>query len=324
MPVGKSIEIAKMCEEAGFNTLFVADESPSTPFRDPYVVMAGIAAATKKIKIGPGISNPYTRHPAMIANAIATLDEIAPGRIILGIGAGGSMPIRPIGLWPRIKPVAAVRECIDVCRKLLAGETVDYEGKVIKCDKAKVLGPPKEKVPIYLAARRRMMLRLIGEIGDGAIIDVTPWSLKHIEEGARRAGRSLTDIDIGHTMPIRIVRNEEEKKKARDDRRYSLPFRIADSPIEQVEIRGVTKEQQEKIIEAIKKGGVLAAKPLITDEVVDRYAAIGTADEVIEIVKKRMVEGANFYWISMPPGPDPEYAFKALGEEVLPALSAEI
>ena len=321
MPVDQCVKIGKMCEDAGFDMLFIADESPGIPFRDPFIIWAQIFAITKKIKIGTGVTNPYTRHPAMIASVLATLDEAAPGRVMLGISAGGSVPLIPTGNWPALKPLTAVREGIQVCRRLLAGETVDFQGEVIKCNKARIIGPPKQKIPIYMAARRPMMLSLLGEIADGALIDVTPWALNKIEEGARKANRTLSEIDIGSSLEIRVVRDELERKKALEDRKYSLTFRIPDTPIEQLEGR-VTAEEQVKIANALRTGGVPAALPLITEEIVNKFAVIGTPEEVIEESRKRMTKGADFYWLSMPPGPDPQFAFKALGEEVLPALGA--
>ena len=321
MPVDQCVRIGKMCEDAGFDMLFIADEAPGFPFRDPFIVWAQIFAMTKKIKIGTGITNPYTRHPAMIANVLATLDEAAPGRVMLGISAGGSVPLVPTGNFPARKPIAAVREGIEVIRRLLAGETVDFKGEVIRCNKARVIGPPKQKIPIYMAARRPMMLRLLGEIADGGLIDVTPWALSKIEEGARKANRSLTDIDIGSSLEIKVVRDDVERRKAIEDRKYSLPFRIPDTPIEQLEGR-VTAEEQTMIANALRTSGVPAALPLITDEIVDKFAVIGTPEEVISKSRKRMIEGVNFYYLSMPPGPDPQFAFKALGEQILPALGS--
>jgi 5,10-methylenetetrahydromethanopterin reductase len=283
--------------------------------------MSAMAVSTKKIKLGPGISNPYTRHPSMIASTMSTLDEAAPGRAMIGLGAGGSMTLRPTGFWPHYKPIAAMREAVEVIRRLLAGETVDYDGKVIKCVKARIL-PPKAEIPIIMAARRPQMFRLLGEIADGALIPrLHSWSIKYIEEGAKRAGRTLDDIDLGHAVGMKIVKSEEEKDKAREHGRHSLPFRIADSPPEQFE-GIVTKEEREAVIEAVKRGGIPEAKPLITDEMIDKTTAIGTPDEVLEIVEKRLVERADFYWVSMPPGPDMDYAFKALKEKIFPALDA--
>jgi 5,10-methylenetetrahydromethanopterin reductase len=240
---------------------------------------------------------------------------------MLGISAGGSVPLVPTGIWPATKPLVAVREAVQVIRRMLAGETVDFQGEVIKCSKARVVGPPKQKIPIYIAGRRPMMLSLLGEIADGALIDVTPWALNRIERGARKAGRTLSDIDIGSSLEIKVVRDEMQRKKAIEDRKYGLTFVIPDTPIEQLEGR-VTAEEQIRIATALRTGGVPAALPLITDEIVNRFVDIGTPDEVIVKAKGRMTKGANFYWVSMPPGPDPQFAFKALAEEVLPALGA--
>jgi len=113
-----------------------------------------------------------------------------------------------------------------------------------------------------------------------------------------------------------------ERKKAIEDRKYGLTFVIPDTPLEQLEGR-VTAEEQARIATALRTGGVPAALPLITEEIVNKFADIGTPDEVIEKARSRMTKGANFYWVSVPPGPDPQFAFKALGEQILPALAGE-
>ena len=257
----------------------------------------------------------------MIANVLATLDEAAPGRVMLGISAGGSVPLVPTGNWPAVKPLVAVREGVEVCRRLLAGETVDFKGEVIRCSKARVIGPPKQKIPIYMAARRPMMLRLLGEIADGALIDVTPWALGKIEEGALKANRNLADIDIGSHLEMKVVRDEAERRKEVEDHKYKLTFIISDTPIEQLEGR-VTAEEQIRIAAALRTSGVPAALPLVTEDIVNKFLVVGTPEEVIKEARRRMMKGANFYWLSMPPGPDPQFAFRALGEDILPALGS--
>ncbi len=114
-PIREIVDLAVHAEELGFDRVWVYDEGLVT--RDVFVVMSAIAAATTQIEIGPGITNPYTRHPGQTAAAIASLDELSGGRAFLGIGAGGSLTLDPLGLERR-RPLTAVRETIDAARAL--------------------------------------------------------------------------------------------------------------------------------------------------------------------------------------------------------------
>ena len=119
-------QLARLSEELGYDYLWYADEKF---YRDPYIGLTLVAQNTQRIRLGVCVTDPYSRHPALTAMANASLAEIAPGRVVMGFGAGGSgfpqMGIR------QDRPVVAIREGIEIIRRLLAGETVDYQGQVL-------------------------------------------------------------------------------------------------------------------------------------------------------------------------------------------------
>lgn len=197
-PVSSLVDVAREMEALEYSTLWANDERLE---RDVYSVLSVVAGATRRLQLGPGVTNPYSRHPALTAVAVATLDEISGGRAVLGLGAGGTnhgiLGIR------REHPAVALREAVRVIRALLAGEEVTLEGRIVHIYHGRLdFRPLRAAVPIYIGARGPHNLQLAGEIADGVIAGnvVTPegwrYALGHVAEGARRAGRPEAEITL--------------------------------------------------------------------------------------------------------------------------------
>src|SRR5438132_1702326 len=160
------IAIAEAAEAHGFSSLWFAEN----PFQRGLMPAASACAVTtRRVRIGLGIVNPYTRHPSLIAMEFAALDELAEGRARLGIGAGIGAQIARLGFeW---RPLAAMRDTTHIVRALLAGEEVSYRGRVFSVDRAKLrFRPASPQTPIYMAAMGDRSLALCGEIADGLIV----------------------------------------------------------------------------------------------------------------------------------------------------------
>ncbi|MEM3061695.1 MAG: 5,10-methylenetetrahydromethanopterin reductase [Candidatus Bathyarchaeia archaeon] len=321
MPIQECVKYAKLAEDAGIEYVWIADESPSAPFRDVFVVLSAIAHATEKVKIGTAVCNPYTRHPAILAFSIATIDELSKGRAILGIGAGGSLTLRPLGIPMWNRPLTAIREAVSIIRKLFDGEAFTFEGKVIKVYGVKLFKKLERKIPIYMAARGDGMLRLLGELADGALLS-SPiphinYELERIEEGCKKAGRSLNEVEIGNAAPFSVSMNGEKAKEAV---KSHCTFMISDFPLKALESVGIGKKEQETVREAFKKGGIEGAKKLITLEMVDALTISGTPEECIAKFKAQIDAGINQIIFSSPYGPSIEEAFRLIKEEIIPKL----
>lgn len=170
-------------------------------FRECYVGLAALAARTDQIRLGPGVTDPYSRHPAVTAATIATLDELSGRRALLGLGVGGT-GFRELGLSTPL-PVAALREAVEVIRRLLRGEAVSFQGKVIALDQGRLqLTPGRSEIPIYFAIHGAQVARLAGEVASGVMIAnaVEPTAiafyLDQLRAGAAKAGRRLKDLDV--------------------------------------------------------------------------------------------------------------------------------
>ena len=191
--------LGRCCEDLGYRSLWYTDIRFG---RECYLGLSAVASATSRILLGPGVTDPYTRHPAITAASIATLDELSAGRAVLGLGAGGQ-GFGELGIERRL-PVAALRETVEIVRALLRGERVEYEGKVVSLDNGRLtFEPVRSEIPIYFATHGAQISRLAGKVADGVLIANTllprmlQFYMDRIAEGLRGAGREQQGFDFG-------------------------------------------------------------------------------------------------------------------------------
>ncbi len=214
--IRQGMEIARYAESKGFHAVWQAE---SRLVREATVPMSAFLAVTERIKVGSGVVNNWTRNPALLASTFSTLDDLAPGRVILGIGAWWDPLASKVGI-NRTKPLLAMRETIEAVRALLADETVTYDGEFVHLDGVELDYVHQERrpkdVPIYLGATGMQMMELAGEIADGVVLNylVSPqyndMAMEHLERGAHKAARSATDLD----RPQLVVCSLDEDRAA--------------------------------------------------------------------------------------------------------------
>jgi 5,10-methylenetetrahydromethanopterin reductase len=298
-PVGSHLEtvgLAKLAEESKYELIWICDERFH---REIFSTMALCAANTKKVKIGTAVTDPYIRHPAMTALAIATVDEISEGRVILNLGAGYS-GFNELCI-ERKKPALALREAICIMRRLFQGEKVQYDGQIFKVNGVRIDFESRSDIPIYIAGRGPKILELAGEIADGVMIGAfaSEKSLSHafeqIERGARSTGRSIQQLELVSWAYTAI---SENGKLAKDIIRPFIMYMIASSWPGDLEKAGVSEDIAKPVIQSFsrlsEKGKLsfeseefkAAASALIPDEYVDDFSVSGTPDECIEKVKE--------------------------------------
>ena len=190
-PIERMLERVKLAEDNGYDTAWLADERF---YREVYSCLTYFAQRTSRVKVGPCVTDPYARHPALTAMAIATLDEISNRRAILGIGAGIS-GFAELGI-DRKKPARAIREAIELIRMLLRGEKVTYKGEVVQFTEGKLsFAPVRSEIPIYVASNGPIGQKTAGAVADGAIMEAcgNVQEVKAfravLDAGAKRAGR---------------------------------------------------------------------------------------------------------------------------------------
>tara|TARA_B110000438_G_scaffold201602_1_gene193099 strand:+ start:564 stop:1565 length:1002 start_codon:yes stop_codon:yes gene_type:complete len=308
-PIAEAMEYATYAEQKGFEAVWQAD---SRLVRDAVVPMAAFATCTETIKIGSGVVDCWTRNPARLASTFSTLDDLAPGRIILGIGAWWEPLASKVGVQRR-KPLTAIRETVEVCRLLLADETVTYDGEFVHLDGVELdyvyqERRPKE-VPIYIGATGDKMLELTGEIADGVVLNylVSPEynrkAMDRLADGAARVSRSIDDLDRPQLVVCSVA---ETRAEALDGARLMVTQYLGQQP-HIMKASGVPESLLEEIGRVLtwpaNHEQVVAASKLVPDDVVQMICAAGTPDEVREKVGQYMADGCTCP-ILYPLGPD--------------------
>jgi 5,10-methylenetetrahydromethanopterin reductase len=295
-PTGRLVEVAQRAEAAGFDRFGVSDWRF---YQDCFVVMTACLQATTRLEVESLVTDPYVRHPSLTAVALATMDELSNGRAIMGIGGGIEQP----AFWgeSRPHPLAAVRESVEICRRMWQGDEANLEGKVMRVRGARLhFVAPRPDIRVLIAARGRRMLELAGELAD--IVHLASFfvnvehhrdNLAAVRAGAERAGRTLgsKQFEIDISMPCSISDDREAARRAarrpaaqgilwtaaaerysRDRTDWVRPrqFRVPDHVVEALSSRWDFWTQAHFPDELAE---------LITDDILDEFALAGTAEE---------------------------------------------
>jgi 5,10-methylenetetrahydromethanopterin reductase len=290
---------AQYAEKAGFEAVWQAE---SRLVRDAIVPMAAFAAVTEHIKVGSGVINNWTRNIGLLAATFLTLDDLAPDRILCGIGAWWDPLAQNVGITRR-KPLTAMRETVEVMRRLLAMENVTFEGEFhqvhgIELDVVHGRREPRN-VPILIGATGPKMMQLAGEIADGVVLNycVPPeyndMAMEELEKGAKKAGRTLDDIDRPQLVVCSV---DHDRERALDGARGLLTQYLAQQP-HIAQASGVKQEVVEKIQSILgwpaTKEQIDKAKIFVPDELVQRITATGRPDEARAKVQEYINRGAT-------------------------------
>jgi 5,10-methylenetetrahydromethanopterin reductase len=314
----RSLELAACAEASGFASLWFAEN----PFgRGALPAAAACAMATQRIGIGIGVFNPYNRHPTLMAMEIGALDQLAQGRARLGIGSGIASATQRMGLRGDL-PLAAVRDAIAIVRAMLAGENVNYAGKVFSAINAKleyeVLRPG---LPLLMAARGEQALALCGRIADGLMIsnmcplDFTRHAVDLVHASARRAGRPAPAEAVQY-IPC-VVRQDRGQalrlaKEAIGEILpgfWSLAQRVPAAKAALLRAEGLSEEDFSRAIERAQSGNTDA----FDDRFVAAFAIAGTAQDCLAQARRYGQAGATELALSFA-GDRPEDDMRYLGE----------
>ncbi|MFC2065403.1 LLM class flavin-dependent oxidoreductase [Chloroflexota bacterium] len=295
----EGLEFVKYAESHGFEAVWQAE---SRLVRDAIVPMAAYAAVSERIKIGSGVINNWTRNIGLLASTFLTLDDLAPGRIICGIGAWWDPLAKNVGIM-RKKPLLAMRETIEVLRRLLKMERVTFHGEFhhvdgIELDVVHGRREPRD-VQIMIGATGNKMMELTGEIADGAVLNycVPPeYNIKALEllsAGALKSGRTLDDID----RPQLIVCSVDlDHDRAYESTKMLLCQYLAQQP-HIAKASGVSEEVVAEIQSILgwpaTKEQINRAQHLVPDELVSRITASGTPDEARKKVQEYVDNGCT-------------------------------
>ena len=298
-PIRQGMEFARAAEAAGFDAVWQAE---SRLVREATVPMAAFASVTERIKVGSGVVDCWSRNPARLAATFSTLDDLAPGRVILGIGAWWDPLAAKVGI-DRAKPLTAMREIVTCVRALLHNETVTFDGVHVHLDGIELDYVYQERrpkdVPIYIGATGMQMMELTGEIADGVVLnylvspDYNRRAMEHLAIGAERAGRSVDDIDRPQLVVCSV---HEDRDTAIDMARLMVTQYLGQQP-HIMKASGVPQSLLDAVGEVLTWPAtheqVVAASKLVPDEIVQMITASGTPAEARARVDEYVRDGCT-------------------------------
>ena len=293
------MEFAKYAEEKGFDAVWQAE---SRLVRESTVPMAAFASVTETIKVGSGVADVWSRNPARLAATFSTLDDLAPGRVILGLGAWWDPLAAAVGI-DRSKPLGVMREVVTAVRALLNNETVTMHGNYVHLDGVELDYVYQERrpkdVPIYIGATGMKMMELTGEIADGVVLnylvspDYNAQAMEHLQIGCERGGKRFEDLDRPQLVVCSV---HEDRETALDMARMMVTQYLGQQP-HIMKASGVPQSLLDAVGEVLTWPAtheqVEAASKLVPDEIVQMLTASGTPAEARSRVADYIKTGAT-------------------------------
>lgn len=325
VPLGEIGELARHVEHVGFDSLWHADEKF---YRDPFVALTTAALNTKRLLLGTCVTDPYSRHPALLAMAIGSLVDVAGGRVILGIGAGGS-GFGAMGI-ARSKPAEALIEAVGTIREMLQGGQVERADGLFPARGATLSFPVRHPVPIYIAARGPKVLRAAGRVADGVILtpcatlSAVRYALACVGAGRVEAGRDRSKVLPVAKVDIGVAGGSSEVRRLAKER-VALSLLNSHPNLQFVEAAGldapsgVFRQALALRDRAIERW----ADALVPEAYVDRLAIIGNPSDAARRIAEIAAGGVDHFIldpISAPGVSTLNDLVDQLAEHVLPEI----
>ena len=314
--LGEYAELAELVERYSFDTITLYEDLMFQPAWQPLHVMA---QHTRRMRLGVAVVNPYLRHPAIIAGEFALLNEAANGRAYLGVGKGAFLEALALEQpWP----LTAVRETIEIVRRLLRGDRTPYHGRLFQATEEAYLRwePPYRDVDVLIGTWGPKMAIVAGEVANEIKVggcwnpDFVPLMRQYVVQGARKIGRDPPQVGIvaGAVTVVDEDWQEAERLARREVAMY-LPVVLQLDPTLQVEPDEVAAFEQAK-----ESGDLEAAAEAISTSTLHKLACFGTPEEIIKQVEAFAQVGVKRVEFGTPHGRDEAAAIRLLGERVLP------
>ncbi len=312
------VDLAILAEKNGFDFAWVSHD---VFMRSSFVTLATIANNTSKIKLGNTILNPYTANPSELAMFLASMDEISGNRMVCGISAGSLEYMDWLGI-PHERPLTRTRESVQLIRSLLSGKVTKYDGREFEWSEQCYMRftPPRNMIPIYIGGQGDRMLEYSGADGDGALPllyppDFAKYAVEKISEGARKAGKDPSDVDIAGCVWISIAKDRESAviDPLKELVAYFGPL-LGAKGLASV---GLSHEQFAAVHEEFKKSGIKSAIRLVNDKML-RLAIFGSAEDCISQLEKLEKAGVNQILLGAPLGPNPKESINIVGRKIIP------
>ncbi len=312
-PVDELVDLATTAEATGFDAVLASHHYNN---RDEFVALSAIAEATDEVLLGPGVTNPYETHPVVLASRMASLDELADGRGVFGLGAGDRSTLANLGI-ERERPLRRVLETMQVARRLWDGERVDHDGTFQAEDAG--LNYDAGEIPVHVGAQGPEMLRMASKYADGVLINGShprdlAWATDRVAEGLAERDPDLGDPTITAHASVSVA---ESAEAAREAARPPVAF-IAGGAAEPVLARhDLDVDLASEIGEAIAAGEFTAAFDLVSDDMLDALCVAGTPETVQQRLAS-LVAHVDGLVVGAPLGPDLDRAIELAAEAARP------
>lgn len=328
MPMPALMALIESIEAAGFDGVGILDSQLLA--RDTFVILGQAAARTKRLALFPAVTNPFTRHASVLASAIQTVEEMAPGRVKFVIGTGYTSA-STIGCKPAT--LAGMRACIGAVKALLAGQTVDWSGTP-----GRLAYASRRHIPVLMAASGPKAIELAAEVADGVLLLVgfnrtlVEWALDHLERGARRAGRRVEDLEIIWAVRMGTAATTAEARRSARPTAVHWGIRWDGQWLERAGIRTPKLQVPDavwKIYPDLSHAhdweAAIAATSFVPDEVVaqlcDALGLVGTPEYCAERIGEMTKLGArNLYLMPFETFAPPESEIRAFRDVIFPQL----
>lgn len=306
-----------LAEKLGFYSIWMSDHYHN---RNVFVSLSKVALSTSSIKIGPGVTNPYLYNPVTIAQSVASISELAPNRVMLGIGAGDATSLGSLGIERR-EPIKRVKECVKLVRKLLKGEEVNGNFCNLTLKTVRLSFLPRGDIPIYLGAQGPMMLRLAGMIADGVLINAsTPeevrYCVEHVVQGIKDSGRN-DKMDVCAQLTVSIY---DDREKAKKTVKPYVAYIVSGASDRILEEYGIGKEFVIKIREKLLKQSWDELYPLIDDHMVDSFSVCGKPEECLDKIIDICKDGVSHIIFGSPLGPRVRWSMEVIVNQIIPKI----
>ena len=272
------VECVTLAEALGYESAWVAEGHGG----DQFAILGACALATQRIRLGTSISSVFVRSAPTIGMAAATVDQLANGRFILGLGSSHRVQVEPEHGIAFVQPTARLRDTIAIVRALVRDGVVSHRGETVTIERFDLwFAPLRPAIPIYVAALFPRLLELAGELAEGALLTwPTPRTIaravEHVAIGARRAGREAGTVDVASLIPCAVA---DSVAAAREAMRPAVGLYAGFFPrYNRLLAEAGFEEAVRAIKDAFDHGGREAAAKVVPDELIDAVALAGTPD----------------------------------------------
>ena len=316
------IACARLAEQLGYGSIWVTEDYFC---RGAFTLAAAVACNTTSLRIGIGVLSTYTRHPALTAMECGALEDLSGGRLILGVGAGLKYWIKDQLHLPYRKPRVALRESVEIIRRMLRHEQLSYEGQLFQTSDVRLnFKPHRSEIPIHLGVTGPKNLELAGEIADGVILGFvssapyTRHAMEQIRIGAARAGRNVEDFAVTNYLTISV---SEDEKAARETVKPFLALCLsvmgdyADQPV--FATSGLDPDEIRRFGQAFAKDGKPPAH-LVTEQIIDILAIAGSPEHCRERLQEYIDAGVTSASVFEIPGISGEKTIREVHKYLMP------